>query len=76
MDDKQPTPEQQKQIQKAKWTLWLGIFIIVFVGLAAAVYFLFVKSAGEEGNVNIEVNANTAIDISDWITYSNAQYSF
>jgi hypothetical protein len=76
MDDKQPTPEQQKQIRKAKWTLWLGIFIIVFVGLAVAVYFLFVKSAGEQGNVSIEVNTNKVIDTSDWTTYSNAQYGF
>lgn len=63
MDSQQPeqqTPEQLKQIKKAKWTMWLGIFIIMFVGLAAAVYFLFLQPVGE-GNINANTSTNTNV---------------
>jgi len=42
MNNQQPTPEQK--IKKAKFILWLGIIIIIVIGLAVAVYFVFLKS--------------------------------
>lgn len=57
----QPTPEQEKKIKGAKTKLWLGIIVIVVVGLLIAVYFVFLQS--EEGNTNNVVNSNTISNI-------------
>ena len=66
------TPEQQKQVKKAKATLWVGIIAIIVIGLLITVYFVFLK----EGAVNSNANTNTVIDTSNWNTYINTQYGF
>jgi len=53
----QLTPEQEKKIKGAKMKLWLGIIIIVVVGLLIAVYFVFLNS--EDGNTNNVANSNS-----------------
>lgn len=74
--DNQQQPNPGQQVKRAKIILWLGIIIIIVVGLAVAVYFIFVKSP-EKGNVNVVKNVNTVtninkininVDTSDWQT--------
>ncbi|MFA6098731.1 MAG: hypothetical protein WCV50_03070 [Patescibacteria group bacterium] len=57
--EKELTPEQIKQLKKAKLILWLGLFTIVFIGLITAVYFVFLKQAGTNTNTNINSKVNT-----------------
>lgn len=83
MDNQPKTPE--KQVKRAKFILWLGIIIIIVVGLAVAVYFVFIKTAGQ-GNVNVVQNINTAtevsnvgntnVDTSDWQTYRSEKFGY
>jgi len=35
------SPEQQKQVKKAKAILWIGIIGIIVIGLLVAIYFVF-----------------------------------
>lgn len=74
MDQQPLTPEQQKKVKKAKITLWLGIAVIVVIGLLIIVYFVFLKESSVE-NTNT-ANTNTTVDTSNWDTYINAQYGF
>ncbi|MBU0598573.1 hypothetical protein KKF61_06335 [Patescibacteria group bacterium] len=68
---KQLSPDQQQQVKKAKRTLWVGIIGIVVIGLAIAVYFMFLKDStntvvNNTNNVtkqNINQVSGSAIDV-------------
>ena len=47
MDNASP----QKTVQRARFQLWLGLGGIIVVGLAIAVYFIFLKTPSEKGSV-------------------------
>ncbi len=63
----QPTPDQQKQVKKAKRILWFGLISIVVVGLAIAVYFVFINPIERDiisTNTNI-VSTNEMVKFPD-----------
>ena len=71
--------DQQKQVKKAKAILWIGLILIVVVGLAIAVYFVFLKSEGEVvNNVNKVSNTNvvTNINTNNWQTYEDTIHGY
>ncbi|MBU0598572.1 hypothetical protein KKF61_06330 [Patescibacteria group bacterium] len=71
------TPEQQQRVKRAKHILWIGIVGIVVIGLAVAVYFMFVQGGSKsDTNINVNINVNTSIDNSDWLLYENEPYGF
>ncbi|MFA5135175.1 MAG: hypothetical protein WC505_05345 [Patescibacteria group bacterium] len=51
------TPEQKKQLARSKAILWIGLTVIVLLGLAVAVYFVFLKSSDE--NLNTSTDEST-----------------
>lgn len=46
----QSVPDQQKQVKKAKVILWIGLTLIVVVGVAIAVFFVFFKPVTDGGS--------------------------
>jgi len=80
MNDQQLlTPDQQKQVKKAKLILWLGLSVIMLAGLIVVFYLVFVNKAVAptvNGNVNLSANINSAAETSDWLTYENVKYQY
>ena len=70
MDNQKITPEQKQQIKKAKRTLWLGLGGIIIVGMAVAVYFIFLKDSTKIKPTPID------LDTSHWQSTTNEQYGF
>lgn len=68
MNNQPPTPEQK--IKQAKFILWLGIVLIIIIGLAVAVYFVFMKTAGQ-GNVNVAKNVNSIVSNTNTVSNTN-----
>lgn len=79
MDSQLPIPEQK--IKKAKFILWLGIALIIIIGLVVAVYFVFMKTAGQGNvnvakNVNISTNINTSANVNTSVTTAGQWYYY
>ncbi|MDP2684669.1 MAG: hypothetical protein Q8P20_06545 [bacterium] len=82
METQPLTPEQQKQIKKTKIKMWIGLVLIIVVGLTIAVYFVFInpiEKDEEVANANSIINQNAnvnSIDTSDWLTYESEEYQY
>jgi len=63
--DQEFTPDQQKQVKKAKAILWIGLTVIVVVGLAVAVYFIFMNPIERGGDLADVSKANLNININE-----------
>jgi len=71
--NQQPVPE--KKINEIRMTVWVGVVAIIVICLLTFVYMVFVGQK-KSGNQNNNINTSTAIDISNWLTYTDSQYSF
>lgn len=65
----------KKKINEIRMSVWVGVVAIIVICLLTLVYMVFVGRK-ESGNQNNNININTAIDISDWLTYTDSQYGF
>lgn len=73
--------QQQKDlIKKTKIKMWVGLVLIIVVGLAIAVYFVFINPIEKDDvviNTNTIANENTnKVDTSNWLTFENEEYEF
>ncbi|MFC1687610.1 PsbP-related protein [Patescibacteria group bacterium] len=55
------TQPESQDVKKAKSILWIGLILIILIGTAIAVYFIFLKgqSINPSNNQNVTVNTNT-----------------
>jgi len=69
------TPEQQKQVKRAKVILWIGIVGIIVIGLLISIYFVFIKGTVDTKPVYNDP-VKSMLDTSTWQSYTSEQYGF